>query len=147
MFLEHFQESFPKLIAMRNKEELEGLEKRNREVKKLIAKRKKKLEIDDSPDEPQKQRQVSSRGEKKSQSPQSREAAKETPRDKLNIIQEVKQAVKEEVEEVKSSTNNLKQAIKSKGGDPHGALQKLEQKEIDSLRKETQKEKEPKQVL
>lgn len=40
MFLEHFKDSLPKLIAMKNKDQIEAYEKRLKDVRKLINKRK-----------------------------------------------------------------------------------------------------------
>jgi len=136
MFLDQFKESFAKLMAMRNKEELEGLEKRLKEVKKLYFKRKKRLEIDENSIPPSsKQNERQSKERKKSDNDQdkdSNEYHKNDNDDKEEINQRESKASKPF--ESKKPFSNM--PVKSKGGDPHGAFAKREQEEIDRLKRE-----------
>lgn len=142
MFLEHFNESFPKLIEMRNKEELENLDKRLKEVKKLIMKRKKKLEIDDSPDE---------EDERENQGLTLKQLAEKAD-GKLDML---KDTLEEKVgdsrndEENKTPTGTRDSQIlnsqksgnsKAKGGDPHGAIARMQEKELEEIRKKKAEE-------
>lgn len=132
MFIEQFNESFSKLMAMRNKEELEGLEKRLREVKKLITKRKKKLEVDEvevtakpTSKDSHKRADINSRETRqRSESREQKPVSKEQNRDQ-NIGSSV----------INSKVVN-KVPVKSMGGDPHGAVAKMQEKQIEELKKE-----------
>lgn len=125
MFLEHFDESFVKLIEMRNKEEKEGLEKRLREVKKLIGKRKKKLEIDDSPDsEPENEERPVSKKESLPKTPPKTEE------------DDTKVPAPEDYISKRSSIT-----VKPKGGDPHGAVQQMENQKLEEMKREAEEKK------
>ena len=131
MFLEHFKAAFPKLIAMRDKEALENLEKRLKEVKKLIIKRKKKLEIDDTPAD-----------EMKPTSKQSdaRQRQVKFDEEELNEREEQDQPASRNDELPKKNSSKAisekKPPAKSRGGDPHGAIQRMEDEAMEKLRKE-----------
>lgn len=135
MFLEHFQESFAKLIAMRNKEELEGLEKRLKEVKKCIIKRKRKLEVDDTPDEESKHPQ-SAASQKRDVSQDSDHNQRAESREQNSKLSDRQVENKPDISKDQKKAPLKTETFKAKGGDPHGALQKLEQQQLEELRNE-----------
>lgn len=137
MFLEHFKESFPRLIAMRNKEQLEALEKKLKETKKAISKRKKKLEIDDTPDAVSEEEKFM-----KETKPMSRESIGKRPESKE--ISQIEHTHEDNLSErnqssALSKSKNTPVPLRSKGGDPHGAVALMEQRELDKFRQEKQK--------
>jgi len=141
MFLEQFKETFPKLMAMRNKEQTEALEKRHKEVKKLILKRKRKLEIDTS----EEQKDVpESRGTQRSiENEEIKE--KETETEKENEINKDKQTLSSAT--LPKGKGPPLKSKPSKGGDPHGAVQKMEERELENMRDELSKLKKENVIL
>ena len=129
MFLDNFKAAIPKLFSMRNKEELENLEKRLKEVKKLIIKRKKKLEIDESPVDEIKPTSKKLSIRQSSLSPKEPKETKEEspPKIKEEDISKDSPMIQQ---------NKPKIPLKSKGGDPHGAIQRMENEALEKLRKE-----------
>ncbi|CAI2372176.1 unnamed protein product [Moneuplotes crassus] len=121
MFIEHFKESFPKLISMRNKEKLEGLEKRLNEVVTLIDRRTRKLESN-----------LNSKHHSKPQVTEENSLPKDNSRDEVPLNLETG-PVKEE-SKLKKSKDKPFENHKSRGGDPHGALEKMHQKELQKVK-------------
>jgi hypothetical protein len=137
MFIEHFKESFPRLIAMRNKEQLEALEKKLKETKKAILKKKKKLEIDDSSNDVPGEKM-----EKKEIKPVSRESVNQRP--ESQEISQNEHSYRENISDrnqssALSKSKNTPVPLRSKGGDPHGAIALMEQRELEKFRQEKDK--------
>jgi hypothetical protein len=141
MFIEHFNESFPKLIEMRNREELENLEKRLKEVRKLVVKRKRKLEIDDTPDD--------NNDEDRKRPGLTMQQLAQQAEDKLDMLQDTlgrktidsadsddNKAPKEGVRDSQLIGSQNSGNLKAKGGDPHGAVARMQEKELQDIRKE-----------
>ena len=131
MFLENFKAALPKLIAMRNKEEFENLEKRLKEVKKLILKRKKKLEIDDTPID-----EVKPTNRK----PEIHQRQVNIEEDDFNRRDQPTPPLSRNEDLSKNNSSkqisSSKLPTKSKGGDPHGAIQRMENEALEKIRKE-----------
>jgi len=132
MFIEHFQESFPKLIMMRNREKKEELEKRLKEVNKLITKKRKKLEIDHSPQVDTQNNNIAANDKI------SMEQLGSQP---LNINTDPRKSA-EEIKSIEKSDSAKRMSsqqkalpVKPKGGDPHGAVQRMQEKELAEARK------------
>jgi hypothetical protein len=140
MFIEHFNESFPKLIEMRNREELENLEKRLKEVRKLVVKRKRKLEVDDTPDD---------NDEDRKRPGLTMQQLAQQADDKLDMLQntlERKASDSADSDDNKAPKGGVRDSqligsqnsgnLKAKGGDPHGAVARMQEKELQDIRKE-----------
>lgn len=127
MFLEDFKSSLPKLLIMKKKEEQEELEKRLKEVKKLILKRKRKLEVNEVVPEVL-----------KSVSRKSQVRLSETKTEQnIAAINPIEDDGSPRLEtQTSEKIDPVKQTFKSKGGDPYGALQKIENEQLEKLRKE-----------
>lgn len=143
MFLEHFNESFHKLIEMRNKEELENLDKRLKEVKKLILKRKKKLEIDDSSNKDEEDGE--NQGLTLKQLAEKADGKLDMLKDTLE--QKVDDSINHEENKTPTGTrdsqiiNSQKSGnSKAKGGDPHGAIARMQDKELEEIRQRNAEE-------
>ena len=142
MFLEHFKETFPKLMAMKKKEEVENLEKRLNEVNKLHKRRQKMIKNGLKPAKKKSAR-------KKQKEVDENDANQES---KLNIEIDPKKSLNQSKDDVKDSINQKKASISSKpfdskksstnmpirsmGGDPHGAMAKIEQEQLEKFKKE-----------
>jgi len=132
MFFNHFQESFPKLIEMRNKEKMEGMEKRLKEVNKLINKRKKKLEIDHSP-----QAEIETDNIDVNERDPLNQLHDTKP---LNIQADLRKSTEEANlidkadSDIRKSTDQNIGQLRPKGGDPHGAMQKIHEKALAEAR-------------
>ncbi|CAI2368309.1 unnamed protein product [Moneuplotes crassus] len=137
MFLEHFKESFPRLISMRNKEELEKLEKRLNDVMMLIEKRANKLEANLNP----KPKPKSKKNLKNSAMKQINDATSQVSVP-LNIQTESNRSMEEiKLKDSKDFNSKIKKSIdkplclhKSKGGDPHGIMSEIENKSKSKLK-------------
>lgn len=135
MFIEHFKNSFPKLMSMKNKEEIENLEKRLKEVEKLCNKRKRAIKKSLEPPKPKVQKEKHD------------DAMVNIDTDSVNGLddellnnqepetaapQRQSIASKQDLE-VKKSVKNI--PAKSKGGDPHGAFAKYEEEQLAKFKK------------
>ena len=128
---------------MKKKEEQEELEKRLKDVKKLILKRKRKLEINESLPDPFKS------VNRKSQASLPDTKTVEAKNDDLTINTDANQKDKSpRVDPItQEKAESTKQPIKSKGGDPYGALQKLENEELERFRKEQEESRQNTNVI